>query len=550
MENKKTILKVATGTALGAAVLSTGVLLSSNTVHASTWHANTPNEIQIVQGQKEYTVKSGDTLWAISIKTNIKVDTLAKASGITNPNEIQIGQKIILDGNHMMVKDSDGKTIGMKTLHPSDKVVQSQDYGTPVKTASVEQVTQETSTSSIAPNTDATTSTSNSTTNVATSSTDNGNSNQGSATTPSTDNGSSDQGTTTTPSTDNGSSDQGSTTTPSTDNGSSDQGSTTTPSTDNGSSDQGSTTTPSTDNGNSDQGSTTTPNTDNGSSDQGSTTTPSTDSGSSDQGSTTTPSTDNGSSDQGSTTTPSTDNDSSSNQGSTTTPSTDNGNSDQGSTMTPSTDNGSSDQGSTTTPSTDNGSSDQGSTTTPSTDNGSSDQGSTTTPSTDNGNQTTTDSLYTDPSDTSSFLNEEGLKQAENDFIALLNQMREEKGLNALQNGSHMQADAEVRGEENAKSFETTGDFDKHVRPDGSSGVTAITGTGWKGEVEAMKFLVNDGGNTPEDVASVMLKDLASDEAHYDILMDKDFQWVGVSIKSVVTKTGSKIYALVADFLG
>ena len=137
------IAKLSVGTALGAALICGGVL--TTTAHASTWHANTPDQIQIVKGQKEYTVKYGDTLWAISIKTNIKVETLAKASGITDPNFIQVGQKIILDGNSMKIENPNGEVIGSAKLNNSDKVNQNQAFGTFVRNVPSNYVNQSSS---------------------------------------------------------------------------------------------------------------------------------------------------------------------------------------------------------------------------------------------------------------------------------------------------------------------------------------------------------------------------------------------------------------------
>lgn len=130
MDTKKVVWRVTTGTALGTALLCGGVLTTNG--HAATWQANSPASIQIKKGQKVYTVREGDTLWAISVKTNIKVQTLAEASGITNPDLIQVGQKIILNGNEVVVEDANGTTIGKKQLSDSDRVVKSQPVGTKV----------------------------------------------------------------------------------------------------------------------------------------------------------------------------------------------------------------------------------------------------------------------------------------------------------------------------------------------------------------------------------------------------------------------------------
>ncbi|MDC2828967.1 LysM peptidoglycan-binding domain-containing protein [Limosilactobacillus mucosae] len=158
--DRKNFAKLATGSLLGAALVCGSALMTANNASASTWHANSPESIQIVKGQKVYTVKYGDTLWAISVKTNIKIATLAKASGITNPDFIQVGQKIILSGNNLTVEDSNGNVVGQAKLKNSDKVVKSQSFGTPVtaqaaasQTVSVTVPNTNSSAATIVPNT-------------------------------------------------------------------------------------------------------------------------------------------------------------------------------------------------------------------------------------------------------------------------------------------------------------------------------------------------------------------------------------------------------------
>ncbi|WP_164019072.1 LysM peptidoglycan-binding domain-containing protein [Pyxidicoccus trucidator] len=45
-----------------------------------------------------YSIRSGDTLGAIARRFNTSVDKLAKANGISNPNKIYAGQKLVVDG--------------------------------------------------------------------------------------------------------------------------------------------------------------------------------------------------------------------------------------------------------------------------------------------------------------------------------------------------------------------------------------------------------------------------------------------------------------------
>jgi N-acetylmuramoyl-L-alanine amidase len=45
-----------------------------------------------------YDVRPGDTLWAISKRTGVPVDRIARDSGITNPDHIVPGQHLVVDG--------------------------------------------------------------------------------------------------------------------------------------------------------------------------------------------------------------------------------------------------------------------------------------------------------------------------------------------------------------------------------------------------------------------------------------------------------------------
>jgi LysM repeat protein len=48
--------------------------------------------------ETQYNVKRGDTLSAIAKRNNTTVDAIAKASGITDPNKLSIGQKVVIPG--------------------------------------------------------------------------------------------------------------------------------------------------------------------------------------------------------------------------------------------------------------------------------------------------------------------------------------------------------------------------------------------------------------------------------------------------------------------
>lgn len=445
----KNMVKFAKNTILGTALLCGGLLLTgSTTAHAAAWHANTPDQIQIVKGQRVYTVKRGDTLWAISIKTNIKIQTLADASGITNPNFIQVGQKIILNGDHMTIKNAQGNTIATKQLTPSDKVVQNQKFGTPVhNTAAMQHNTY------TAPTT------------VPVAQPSQGQQSNSTAVQPvNPSQGQQGDSTATQPTNPSQGQQGGSTTTQPTNPSQGQQG--------------GSTTTKSSNPSQGQQG--------------GSTTTKPTNPSQGQQG------------------------------GSTTTKPTDPSQGQQG--------------GSTTTKPTNPSQGQQ--------------SGSTTKPTHDDNN------YLSDPNDKQSFFNEQGLKEVETDFVALMNKARVAKGMKALTIDPSLQQSSAVRGRENQHAHETTNDYDKHVRPDGSDALTAIHVGNYWGEVEGDAVA---GGNqnlayaaeaslTPKAAAEYLWKGLSGDAPHYAIMMDPKFTRVGVNVLPTICKDKTRWYTLVADF--
>lgn len=61
-----------------------------------TWIANQPEDIDIKPEDTEYTIQWGDTLWAISIKTDMTVEDLAKLNNIQNVDLIFAGDTLKL----------------------------------------------------------------------------------------------------------------------------------------------------------------------------------------------------------------------------------------------------------------------------------------------------------------------------------------------------------------------------------------------------------------------------------------------------------------------
>ncbi|PZL76720.1 hypothetical protein CI088_02425, partial [Enterococcus plantarum] len=116
---------------LFSTLLISGMSIQAN-VYADNWTANNPESIQIESGATSYTLKNGDTLWAISQVTNIKVETLAEINNINlNSGEqynLEIGRIIYFDGNHITVKDKDGNIVADKVLNDTDKVDSSKPF--------------------------------------------------------------------------------------------------------------------------------------------------------------------------------------------------------------------------------------------------------------------------------------------------------------------------------------------------------------------------------------------------------------------------------------
>lgn len=104
---------------LSSVLLST--LLISGTANtgimASSWHANTPSEIAKLNKNGTYTVRSGDTVWAIGMHYNIKPSIIETMNGINNPYELQIGTVL-----HLHIYDH-GKKAEFTVTNPSGVAV-------------------------------------------------------------------------------------------------------------------------------------------------------------------------------------------------------------------------------------------------------------------------------------------------------------------------------------------------------------------------------------------------------------------------------------------
>lgn len=116
---------------LFSTLLISGMSIQTS-VYADNWTANNPESIQIENGATSYTLKNGDTLWAVSQVTNIKVEILAEINNINlNSGEqynLEIGRVIYFDGNHITILNKDGNIVADKVLNDNDKVDSSKPF--------------------------------------------------------------------------------------------------------------------------------------------------------------------------------------------------------------------------------------------------------------------------------------------------------------------------------------------------------------------------------------------------------------------------------------
>ncbi|WP_207941546.1 hypothetical protein DOK78_000315 [Enterococcus sp. DIV2402] len=119
---------------LGVITIGTGTTVLAST----TWKANTPESIKIVEGQNSSTMVEGDTLWAIGMKINVNIKTLAVVNNINLSNgeeyHLKIGTVIRWDrvGN-LTAETSEGKQINEGVeLKDSNKIISTKPIGADV----------------------------------------------------------------------------------------------------------------------------------------------------------------------------------------------------------------------------------------------------------------------------------------------------------------------------------------------------------------------------------------------------------------------------------
>lgn len=121
-------------TSLFTSILLAGGLIKANETYASElWVANTPDMLVIQSGQSSYTLVLGDTLWAISQRTNLTVQTLADINSINLTSgeqfSLPVGRTIYFNGEKVTVKDATGTVINESIITDTQKVNPSQPVG-------------------------------------------------------------------------------------------------------------------------------------------------------------------------------------------------------------------------------------------------------------------------------------------------------------------------------------------------------------------------------------------------------------------------------------
>ena len=104
------------------------VALSNVKVQASSWHANSPDEIakRISSNDRTFTFERGDTFWGISQVLNINYQTLMEWNGYKPGDEytIPVGTVISIRGNRLTFTTPNGNVILDKIIQPQDRIAQ------------------------------------------------------------------------------------------------------------------------------------------------------------------------------------------------------------------------------------------------------------------------------------------------------------------------------------------------------------------------------------------------------------------------------------------
>lgn len=126
-------MKKALVTSLVSTAILGGGLLFGQTSEATSWTANLPNTIQLVEGQTSYTMVLGDTLWAISQRTNLTVQTLADINSVNlslgEQYKLPVGRTIYFNGDKVTVKNGAGDVVSETIITDQQKVNPNQNPG-------------------------------------------------------------------------------------------------------------------------------------------------------------------------------------------------------------------------------------------------------------------------------------------------------------------------------------------------------------------------------------------------------------------------------------
>ncbi len=122
-------------TAAAAALLSGALFALPSVANADSWKANTPSEVaaNIANTTTPYTIRSGDTLWAISeaLKTknlDVSPEQLAKMNGIDNADLIYTGNTLKFNGQKIVIPTPDPKTNQVDKTALSAKLQEANKY--------------------------------------------------------------------------------------------------------------------------------------------------------------------------------------------------------------------------------------------------------------------------------------------------------------------------------------------------------------------------------------------------------------------------------------